>query len=75
MGVRKLCSSLQKDLMSKSLYEWSPEDVGVWIRSLGSWAETNQYSQKFVDAGIRNETEYYRMYQMGSRADHITSNF
>lgn len=56
MAVRKLYSSLQKDLMSKSLYDWSPDDVGLWIGSLGSWAETNQYSQKFVDAGIRNET-------------------
>lgn len=54
MAVRKLHSSLQKDLMSKSLYDWSPDDVGVWIGSLGSWAETNYYSQKFVDAGIRN---------------------
>lgn len=35
--------------MSKSLHDWSPEDVSLWVSELGPWSK--DYGTKFVLAG------------------------
>lgn len=50
LSIKKFSKLTQQDLMSKALRDWSPSDVGLWIGSLGPWAN-EQYDDKFVDAG------------------------
>ena len=38
-------------LVTKHIINWTPEDVSVWVGSLGSWAK-GDYELRFLDAGI-----------------------
>ena len=35
--------------MSKSIVNWSPDDVGLWVSELGPWSVG--YSESFITAG------------------------
>ena len=40
----------QKPLVRKPVLEWTPEDVALWVGSLGPWAK--DYESRFLASGI-----------------------
>lgn len=40
----------QGPLVRKPIHEWTPEDVALWVGSLGSWA--NDYESRFLYSGV-----------------------
>lgn len=51
VGIKSFTGLTKKDLMAKSLRDWSSSDVGLWIGTLGPWAK-DVYDQRFIEAGI-----------------------
>ncbi|XP_047144404.1 bifunctional apoptosis regulator isoform X1 [Hydra vulgaris] len=51
VGIQSFKGTSRNDLMLKSIYDWSPEDVGYWFGELGPWAK-GTFDKKIIEAGI-----------------------